>query len=111
MVDFSTSPTADGSMSATQFLMLSEFAATPIYPGPSYCRWAGQFNAPIRHFAGDAEAEAEAEERANAIAELEVSQAVTVPTNLILESSTIVFDTLGASSTRKPTGLDRHWRG
>jgi hypothetical protein len=89
--------------------MLSEFAATPIYPGPSYCRWAGQLNAPIRNFAGDAEAEAE--ERANAIAELEVSQAVTVLTNLILESSTIVFDALGASSTRKPTGLDRHWRG
>ncbi|MDX3926066.1 MAG: acyl-CoA dehydrogenase family protein [Shinella sp.] len=58
------------------------------------------------HFAGDAEAE----ERANAIAELETSQALTVVTNLILEASTIVFDALGASSTRKPLGLDRHWR-
>ncbi|API57769.1 monooxygenase (plasmid) [Rhizobium leguminosarum] len=52
----------------------------------------------------------EAEEHANAIAELETSQALTVVTNLILEASTIVFDALGASSTRKPSGLDRHWR-
>ncbi|WP_313192410.1 monooxygenase [Shinella zoogloeoides] len=58
------------------------------------------------HFGGDAEAE----ERANAIAELETSQALTVVTDLILEASTIVFDALGASSTRKPNGLDRHWR-
>jgi alkylation response protein AidB-like acyl-CoA dehydrogenase len=58
------------------------------------------------HFAGDADAE----EKANAIAELETSQAVTVVTNLILEASTIIFDALGASSTRKPIGLDRHWR-
>ncbi|ASY60595.1 MULTISPECIES: monooxygenase [Sinorhizobium] len=58
------------------------------------------------HFAGDAAAE----EQANAIAELETSQAMTVVTNLILEASTIAFDALGASSTRKPLGLDRHWR-
>lgn len=58
------------------------------------------------HFAGDADAE----ERANAVAELETSQAVTVVTNLVLEASTIIFDALGASSTRKPIGLDRHWR-
>lgn len=58
------------------------------------------------HFAGDPDAEA----RANAIAELETSQAVTVVTNLILEASTIIFDALGASSTKKPLGLDRHWR-
>jgi alkylation response protein AidB-like acyl-CoA dehydrogenase len=58
------------------------------------------------HFAGNEEAE----ERANAIAELETSQAVTVVTNLVLEASTLIFDTLGASSTKKPNGLDRHWR-
>ncbi|TIU03947.1 MAG: monooxygenase, partial [Mesorhizobium sp.] len=58
------------------------------------------------HFAG----EADAEEKANAIAELETSQAVTVVTNLVLEASTIIFDALGASATRKPIGLDRHWR-
>jgi alkylation response protein AidB-like acyl-CoA dehydrogenase len=58
------------------------------------------------HFNDDAEAE----EQANAIAELETSQALTVVTDLILEASTIAFDALGASSTRKPLGLDRHWR-
>jgi alkylation response protein AidB-like acyl-CoA dehydrogenase len=58
------------------------------------------------HFGGNEEAE----EQANAIAELETSQAVTVVTNLILEASTLIFDTLGASSTKKPNGLDRHWR-
>lgn len=57
-------------------------------------------------FAGDAEAEL----RANEIAELETSQALGVLTNLILESSTILFDTLGASAAKKPAGLDRHWR-
>ena len=51
-----------------------------------------------------------AEERANAIAELETSQALTVITNLVLESSTILFDALGASAARKPVALDRHWR-
>jgi alkylation response protein AidB-like acyl-CoA dehydrogenase len=58
------------------------------------------------HFAGDADAE----EKANAIAELETSQALGVVTNLILEASTILFDTLGASAVKKPTALDRHWR-
>ena len=58
------------------------------------------------HFANDEAAE----EQANAIAELETSQAVTVVTNLVLEASTILFDALGASSTRKPNALDRHWR-
>ncbi|MGO4438841.1 acyl-CoA dehydrogenase family protein [Rhizobium sp. RAF56] len=58
------------------------------------------------HFAGDEDVE----ERANAITELETSQAVTVITNLVLEASTLIFDALGASSTKKPNGLDRHWR-
>ncbi|WP_182085295.1 acyl-CoA dehydrogenase family protein [Aureimonas sp. ME7] len=58
------------------------------------------------HFAGDEAAE----ERANAIAEIETSQAVTVLTSLVLESSTILFDALGASATKKPNALDRHWR-
>lgn len=52
----------------------------------------------------------DAEEKANTIAELETSQAVTVVTNLVLEASTIIFDALGASSVKKPNGLDRHWR-
>lgn len=58
------------------------------------------------HFAGDEAAE----EHANAIAELETSQAVTVVSNLVLDASTLIFDALGASATKKPTGLDRHWR-
>lgn len=58
------------------------------------------------HFAGNEDAE----EKANAIAELETSQALNVVTNLILEASTILFDTLGASAAKKPAGLDRHWR-
>lgn len=52
----------------------------------------------------------DAEARANEIAELEASQALTVVTNLVLEASTIAFDALGASAIRKPTALDRHWR-
>ncbi len=58
------------------------------------------------HFSGDLAAE----ERANVLAEIETSQALTVITNLVLEAATILFDTLGASAARKPAGLDRHWR-
>ncbi|PSS59479.1 hypothetical protein C6558_38140 [Ensifer sp. NM-2] len=53
---------------------------------------------------------AETEAKANAIAELEASQALTVVTNLVLEASTINSDALGASAIKKPTALDRHWR-
>lgn len=52
----------------------------------------------------------ELEEKANAIAELETAQAQTVISDLILQASTILFDALGASATKKPNGLDRHWR-
>ena len=58
------------------------------------------------HFSGNPEAE----EQANAIAELETSQAVTVISNLVLEAATIAFDALGASAARISAGLDRHWR-
>jgi alkylation response protein AidB-like acyl-CoA dehydrogenase len=58
------------------------------------------------HFIDDAEAE----EKANAIAELEAAQAQTVVSELILDASTLLFDALGASATKKPGGLDRHWR-
>ncbi|UNK40437.1 acyl-CoA dehydrogenase family protein (plasmid) [Shinella sp. H4-D48] len=51
-----------------------------------------------------------AEEKANAIAELEAAQAQTVVSDLVLEASTLLFDALGASATKKPAGLDRHWR-
>ncbi|MBM7048439.1 acyl-CoA dehydrogenase family protein [Rhizobium lusitanum] len=58
------------------------------------------------HLAGDSALE----EAANAVAELETSQALVVISTLILEASTIVFDALGASATKKPSALDRHWR-
>jgi alkylation response protein AidB-like acyl-CoA dehydrogenase len=51
-----------------------------------------------------------AEERANVIAELEVAQAQTVVSTLILDASTIIFDALGASATIRTAGLDRFWR-
>ncbi|MBL0371705.1 monooxygenase [Rhizobium sp. KVB221] len=52
----------------------------------------------------------DSEEKANAIAELETAQAQTVVSDLVLQSSTLLFDALGASATKKPAGLDRHWR-
>lgn len=57
-------------------------------------------------FAGDEQAE----ERANAIAELEVAQAQTVVSNLILDATTLLFDALGASATQRSSAFDRYWR-
>ncbi|MFC2251994.1 acyl-CoA dehydrogenase family protein [Labrys portucalensis] len=81
--------------------------------GAAYCASAIVLKAAeaVQHafdtrFAGDAAAE----EAANAVAELEVAQAQTVVTTLILEASTIVFDALGASATQRSAALDRHWR-
>jgi len=51
-----------------------------------------------------------ARHRANVLADIEVSQTVTVVTDLILSSTTHLFDALGASATKRSTGLDRHWR-
>ncbi|WP_236693454.1 acyl-CoA dehydrogenase family protein [Robbsia andropogonis] len=48
--------------------------------------------------------------QANVVADVEVSQTVTVVTDLILSSTTHLFDALGASATKRSTGLDRHWR-
>lgn len=45
-----------------------------------------------------------------AVADLEVNQAVTVVTSLILDATTLLFDALGASSAKRGVGLDRHWR-
>ena len=44
------------------------------------------------------------------IAEIELDQAVTVVSDLILEATTILFDALGASSTARNLALDRYWR-
>lgn len=57
-------------------------------------------------FSGDADATAEA----TAIGNVEVDQAVSVVTNLILDASTLLFDALGASAVKRSQGLDRYWR-
>jgi alkylation response protein AidB-like acyl-CoA dehydrogenase len=54
--------------------------------------------------------DAEAADRANVAADIEVSQAVTVITDLVLGATTILFDALGASAAKRSVGLDRHWR-
>ena len=45
-----------------------------------------------------------------ALADVEVNQAVTVVTNLVLEATTNLFDALGASAVKEGLGLDRYWR-
>ncbi len=51
-----------------------------------------------------------AAQRAAEAAELESSAAQVVVTQLVLDSATDLFDTLGASATAVGSGLDRHWR-
>jgi alkylation response protein AidB-like acyl-CoA dehydrogenase len=63
-----------------------------------------------RAFDAHLAANAEAEDTAVAIAELEVSQSVTVVSNLVLDATTLLFDALGASATSRELGLDRYWR-
>lgn len=46
----------------------------------------------------------------NVAAEIELAQAQSVVTGLVLDATTILFDALGASATRSAGGLDRHWR-
>jgi len=43
-------------------------------------------------------------------AELEIWQAQTVVSQLVLDGTASVFDALGASATLRTTGLDRYWR-
>lgn len=52
----------------------------------------------------------EARVHAYTLADIEVSQCVTVVTDLIFEATTILFDALGASAAKKGLNLDRHWR-
>lgn len=52
----------------------------------------------------------DAAQQASNIAALEVNQAVGVITNLILESTNVLFDALTASSLGRPLALDRYWR-
>lgn len=58
------------------------------------------------HLLGDAERE----ERAGALADVEVNEAVSVVSDLVLGAATHLFDGLGASGTNRDHGLDRHWR-
>ena len=46
----------------------------------------------------------------NVAAEIELAQAQSVLTGLVLDAGTILFDALGASATRRGLALDRHWR-
>jgi alkylation response protein AidB-like acyl-CoA dehydrogenase len=43
-------------------------------------------------------------------AELEICQAQTVVSQLVLDETAALFDALGASATIRSTGLDRYWR-
>ncbi|WP_206243936.1 acyl-CoA dehydrogenase family protein [Novosphingobium terrae] len=54
--------------------------------------------------------EVEAEEWAGAIADVEINEAVTVVSQLVLGAATDLFDGLGASGTSRDHALDRHWR-
>lgn len=51
-----------------------------------------------------------AEERESALAELEIDEAVSPVSELILDAATNIFDAFGASATSRDYGLDRHWR-
>lgn len=53
---------------------------------------------------------AEAVQAINVASEIELAQAQTVLTGLVLEATTILFDALGASATSRSHALDRHWR-
>jgi len=49
-------------------------------------------------------------DEANAVAELEINQSVTVVSSLILDATTILFDALGSSAIKRGNDLDRYWR-
>ena len=54
--------------------------------------------------------EADLRETANIAAEIEIAQAQTTITSLVLEATSTLFDALGASATSVSKSLDRHWR-
>ncbi len=60
--------------------------------------------------AADATGKGEAAQVAVAEAELEIWQAQTVVSDLILDATAKVFDALGASATFRSEGFDRYWR-
>jgi alkylation response protein AidB-like acyl-CoA dehydrogenase len=63
-----------------------------------------------RAYDGQSSHEVESRDEIAALAEVEVSQSVTVVSNLILDATTVLFDALGASASSRRHGLDRHWR-
>ncbi|WP_398491231.1 acyl-CoA dehydrogenase family protein [Variovorax sp.] len=58
----------------------------------------------------DASLPDEARAAAAAASHVEVDQAVSVVTRLVLDASTELFDALGTSATLRTHGLDRYWR-
>jgi alkylation response protein AidB-like acyl-CoA dehydrogenase len=58
------------------------------------------------HQAGDGPAA----DRAATLADVEVNQAVSVVSDLVLQATTSLFDALGASAVKAGLGLDRYWR-
>jgi alkylation response protein AidB-like acyl-CoA dehydrogenase len=57
-----------------------------------------------------ARADDEVVRRVNEVAELESAAGQVVVTQLVLDATSDLFDTLGASGTSRSKGLDRHWR-
>jgi alkylation response protein AidB-like acyl-CoA dehydrogenase len=55
-------------------------------------------------------AEADLREAANIAAEIEIAQAQTTISSLVLEATSALFDALGASATSVSKSLDRYWR-
>ena len=55
-------------------------------------------------------AEPDRSEEANIAAEIEIAQAQTTISALVLEATSALFDALGASATSVSKSLDRYWR-
>jgi alkylation response protein AidB-like acyl-CoA dehydrogenase len=55
-------------------------------------------------------AQADLRETANIAAEIEIAQAQTTISSLVLEATSSLFDALGASATSVSKSLDRYWR-
>ena len=55
-------------------------------------------------------AQADLGEAANIVAEIEIAQAQTTISSLVLEATSALFDALGASATSVSKSFDRYWR-
>lgn len=63
-----------------------------------------------RAFEAHQAGEGPAADQATTLADVEVNQAVSVVTDLVLQATTTLFDALGASAVKAGLGLDRYWR-